>query len=410
MAKERATLIVDILEENYEELEFLWGQRRTALRNPFYSLRAFLDLEERIEAHVQGLLVAEHQLVPLLQDKLGGDDANMVFAAAYPLLRLNQDEAALLVWGPFEKAEGPKRLGLSEALIHGATDALLPRLQQALAGAAPLAVAAAEVLAFKSPGALRASQIDPLVKHDEPAIRAAAWRVIARGKTVRPRDAYQAGLNDPDAQVQAEALWAAAWNAQAWILDGCRKSALKPEKKSWPSLQLLAIVGQPFDAGLIERAGRVADLGPRRFQLLGAFGHPDLVELLLAGLESKDPLTAVAAGQAFSKITGQDVESNQRVTVPPPDGKEPDEFEKEFLDEVKLPDVERARAHWKKTEAQFRQGTRWSRGLNLSKGVTPEILMQLDLESRFEACLRGKFEGSWQGGLSDLEAFPHKRS
>jgi hypothetical protein len=39
MSHQGTTLILDILEEHYEELEFLWGQRRAALRAPSYGNR-----------------------------------------------------------------------------------------------------------------------------------------------------------------------------------------------------------------------------------------------------------------------------------------------------------------------------------------------------------------------------------
>jgi hypothetical protein len=96
------------------------------------------------------------------------------------------------------------------------------------------------------------------------------------------------------------------------------------------------------------------------------------------------------------------------VQVLPEDGDEPDEFEREFLDEVVLPSAELARAHWKKLQAPFSKGTRWCRGFDLSRGTTKDILTQLDRESRWEACLRGKFEGTWHGSLIDLEAIPQK--
>src|SRR5437879_3769442 len=50
------TYIPDILEEHLEELGFLWGLRRTALRSPLYSPRAFTYLEERIVGHLDGIL------------------------------------------------------------------------------------------------------------------------------------------------------------------------------------------------------------------------------------------------------------------------------------------------------------------------------------------------------------------
>ena len=117
----------------------------------------------------------------------------------------------------------------------------------------------------------------------------------------------------------------------------------------------------------------------------------------------------MAAGAAFTKITGCDIELDKRIQLPPEDGHEPDEFEKEFLDEAKLPDVQRARDHWQKVKDRFAKGTRWCRGFRSSQGAKSEILDQLDMESRWEGYLRAKFEGTWQGTPTDLERFPQPR-
>src|SRR5262249_22305035 len=126
------------------------------------------------------------------------------------------------------------------------------------------------------------------------------------------------------------------------------------------------------------------------------------------GIESDDPRTALGAGAAFTKITGADIASDRRVQLPPEDGHEPDEFEKEFLDDVFLPSPELARAHWQKVQPRFGKGTRWCRGLDLSKGGAPDLWNRLDLESRWEAHLGARFEGRWPGSPADLERFPQQ--
>ena len=52
----------DLVEEHFEELAFLWGQRRGALRSPRFMPRDLDRLEKRIEAHLQGLLIAGDEL------------------------------------------------------------------------------------------------------------------------------------------------------------------------------------------------------------------------------------------------------------------------------------------------------------------------------------------------------------
>jgi hypothetical protein len=115
---------------------------------------------------------------------------------------------------------------------------------------------------------------------------------------------------------------------------------------------------------------------------------------------------AAAAGAAFTKITGCDVESSRRAVVLPANGREPDEFEREFLEEVKLPDVDRAQAHWAKVKGDFTKGSRYGRGLDLSAGATDDQLGQLDLESRWEALLRARFERGGAGSPSSYARYP----
>jgi hypothetical protein len=63
----KLTFIPDILEEHYEELQYLWGHRQVALRSPRHVLRHLTEFEERMEAHVQGLLIAVEAMVPLVE-------------------------------------------------------------------------------------------------------------------------------------------------------------------------------------------------------------------------------------------------------------------------------------------------------------------------------------------------------
>lgn len=416
MAANKLKVIPDILEEHFEELAFLWGQRQEALYSPEYTLPELLELEERIEAHVQGLLVGAENTIPFVEDGLSQDEPLEVFAAAYTLLRLNIDSAARQVMDVFMQAEGPQLDGIREALCHGPIDMVMARLHEAVtSAAAPIAAAAAEALAFHG-------KLDPAIprlvefSQDKDAqVRRAAWRLIMLISTpelLSPDVSAQlsdAAMHDEDPGVRAEALQAAAWTLQPWLLEHCRTLCDQPHPDNADAILLLAILGKPFDLERILGVARAAELGPLRYRVLGTFGHPGVVETLLEAMQSKDPLTAAAAGAAFTKITGADIESDQMVQVPPEDGSEPDEFEQEFLDEVTLPDPASARAHWEQVKAEFSSGTRWCHGLNLGRDTAHEFPGLLDMESRRQACLRGKFEATWHGSLIDFEVFPQER-
>ena len=182
---------------------------------------------------------------------------------------------------------------------------------------------------------------------------------------------YVAALKDTDAAVRRAALHAAAWSGERWLLEYCRSVAGDPRVEHWDALHLLAILGEPSDLERIIRIGRTVALGSRRFEVYSSFGHPRVVRDLLVELESKDANTAVAAGVAFTKITGADIDSEERVELQPEDGSEPDEFEKEFLDEAFLPDPQLAKKHWSKVKDDFAEGTRWTIEISSARHTRP---------------------------------------
>ncbi|MEZ6117694.1 MAG: hypothetical protein R3C28_14140 [Pirellulaceae bacterium] len=81
------------IEEHFEELQMLWELRRSAAADPDYDLSGLVELDERIEAHVDGLVLSEQYCRAFLLENLGGSESN-AFAAAYVLLRLRDDQCA----------------------------------------------------------------------------------------------------------------------------------------------------------------------------------------------------------------------------------------------------------------------------------------------------------------------------
>src|SRR4051812_49439973 len=100
-------------------------------------------LEERIEAHVQGLLVLGEDLAGFVAAALASSDDMATFAAAYALLRLGTADALERVRNALLEAEGERLEGIREALAHGPSQPLIPLLQSLFVSAPPpLAVAA----------------------------------------------------------------------------------------------------------------------------------------------------------------------------------------------------------------------------------------------------------------------------
>ena len=133
------------------------------------------DLQERIEAHLQGLLVAGDELATMLDGFLHGDQRDEVFAAAWALLRSEQPDAARKVLEAFAAARGPVLDGFADALATAPATHTAPTLQAALAHGSPAhAAAAALALGCHRQLDARSPRLAGLLLDASPAVAAAA--------------------------------------------------------------------------------------------------------------------------------------------------------------------------------------------------------------------------------------------
>lgn len=395
MPPRRQHHIPELLEIHADELAYLWGQRRAALQDTRYTLASFLELNERVEAHVAGLLTVPSALPGLLGKRLTeATDRDDAFAAAHGLLRLANPALSAKVVELFAAAEGPVLLGLRDALAFAPLGATEPTLQALLAGGDPLrAVAAANVLAQHDHLQPQDAHFTRLLLDDNPAVVEQAWRVLTRldarlatqpeGAPPRP---YKPALLRKEAAVHAAVLGAAVWTAQPWARRGLR---LEVEKGDASALGWLAAVGDAADWALMQPA--LAALPPlQRAPLLARFGHPAALPLLNDGMRSTDATLAAASAEAFTRITGHDVRG-ARVT--PPVREDADEFEREMAPSVWLPDLVQVDAFLKDHGPRLAQGERWNRGQPLAVDAAPGVLANVDLPARWDACARAALAG-----------------
>lgn len=215
---------------------------------------------------------------------------------------------------------------------------------------------------------------------------------------------FQQGVRDEDPAVRRAALEAAAWSGEPWLLDFCRQCAMAPTIGQKDTLSIFAVLALPNDLDLILKLGRCLELETLRFDLLASFGHPSVVPSILDAIQGDDPNAAVAAGHAFTRITGVDIASTQRVVLDPEQANE-DEYEREFADDGFLPDSNKASTTWQKLSQQFNAATNVRQGIDTSHFPPQEVLDRLDRKSRWELCLRGRYDGTWTGNPFELERF-----
>jgi hypothetical protein len=170
----------EVYARHLEEFHSLWFQRKELLNSDEMTARDLAAWDDRMAAHLDALISAGGEAIPLLAPHLAGDDSAAVFAAAYVLLVLMDAGAADCVMKALAEAQGGQLAGLSEALRHGPVELAASRLQEAVASAPPpIAAAAAEALAFHERLDPQNRRLAEFFDHEDPQVRQCAWRIVA---------------------------------------------------------------------------------------------------------------------------------------------------------------------------------------------------------------------------------------
>ncbi len=403
------TFLPDLLEEHLEEIRFLWPVRDRGLRSPTMTLRNLRGFEDRIEGHAEGATVPGEDAFSFIDPVLEADDPHAVFAATFVLLRFGTEAATARVRNALGGANGKRLAGIGRAMQMGRAGGMLDDLGKVFRGDdLPRVAAAAEALCYHVRWKGSHDRLLELLSTDDPSIKCAGWRVVANlGIPVEPKQ-YAAAVRDDDVGVREAALHAAAWTGVSGALSIGRAAAAAPSKDNAAAHRILATLAEPADLASIQRLVETPALGPDRFALAASFGHPALAPLLLDALSSSDKRSAVAAAEAFTRLTGADLGPGEQITLPPADGSEPDDFEKEFLDTGTLPDPAKARAHWDRVGPSLAGLTRIAHGRDIATSIPADAYSWLDMQSRYEWWMRARFRGTWSGTPMQLEVFPQR--
>jgi uncharacterized protein (TIGR02270 family) len=400
----KLSYIPEILEEHYEELQFLWAVRRRALRSPDFTLRELAKFEERIAAHLQGMLVVGERMRDLVEPGLSESDPNIAFAAAFALLHVGQASTTQLVLDRFATAEGPALEGLREALCHAAPANAFPALEWFSKNAAPpIAAAALEALTWGASKPPRPEVVRPFLGAEKPGARCAAWRILAALGSPADAKEYCAAMRVDDPLVRTEAAWAAVWACVPGILVLARRFAETVDPAHLELYRVLAVMGNRDDLQRVVTLVGDEKLGPlaARFELLGLFGHPGHVDYLIEQMRNADPEIAVAAGNAFTRMLGADVSSSERGKVPPKEPTGDAEVDDEFAEDVLLPDPAVALSTWSAVRDRLAHADKICGGQDISRGASVQQLAAFDLAARWHMAARNRYYGV--GGPSPLD-------
>jgi uncharacterized protein (TIGR02270 family) len=384
--------IEDMVIRHAEEAAFLWLLRDGASSAPHYKLNHLTSLDNRVEAHIDGLRVAGEAGWELCVEQLAHEEAGEVFAAAVLALESREQARIDLVIDTAMRVPEAAR-GLLSALgwvekehLHGTVKAFLDSDDPFRRRLGLTACALHRV----DPGArLNAALADP-----DPLLRARALKAAGELGRADLRETLQERLEDSEEVCR---FWA-AWSA---VLVGARGRALR-------MLQTAALAPSPWQFRAINLAGRGLDpaaahpwlkvlagdgaMGRALITAVGVIGDPYYVPWLMKQMETVE--VARVAGEAFSMITGVDLayedlegEWPEGFEAGPTENPEDEDVAMDPDEDLPWPAPELIARWWAANGGRFPAGRRFLCGQTISEAHCQEVLRSGYQRQRIAAAL-----------------------
>lgn len=387
----------DLVEAQFENLEFLWSQWAEGRRSANWTFSDLARHEARISAHVDALVLAlrEDAADDVLSTALQAGDPTTDLVAAQVLATHGQPCDALdKLWSRIDDGELVVGSGLLEGLSLASPGPWLDRLAQRCN---PGDLASTLVVAYLGArhGRLIGSTRDISAgrSHDDAGIRRLALETgamwlsagLADASVASPSQWELARILDESPAEQRRELYEAACVAR---VEGLADFARARVDSDPAALECFAWVAEPDELATMTEYLAREDLGLARFGAAAMFGHPSLVDPLIAHMQSDVLEIAVAAGEALERMLGAGVWSDERVDLAA--SEDPDDE----AEQVFAPDIQRARMVWEQCRSRGLAGVeRLAAGVDATALTPEQCTSQLSLGDLRLAGLRVQYRG-----------------
>ncbi len=367
--------IAHIISQHAEEAAALWLRRRAATKAPHYTLGNLAKLDNRLEAHLDGLRIAGEEGWEACVEQLAANGPGEIFAAAVlafesgdqqrieQVLKVGTAKSGLkaglisaLGWLPAERAEGYAR-GLVAAESAASRQVGL----------------AAFAIHRRNPGDF----VRAALRDQNPALKARALRAVGELGGADFVQEANGAVSSEHSEVHFWAAWATALlTGSAGGLSSLQYLTENSATRQAEAVQMVARRSPPSEAKAWQK--RLAQR-PRLLRLaisaVGHFGDPEAIPWLIERMKVL-PLARLA-GEAFTFITGVDLAYQDLERKPPEDfnagpTEDPKDENVEMDPDDNLPWPESALVEkwWGKNRNQFQNGARYL----LGKPLTPDWL------------------------------------
>lgn len=366
--------ILEIVEQHAEEAAFLWLLRNEATHAPDYDLDDLAELDERVDAHLDGLRVAGRVGWDVCREALAWREPGEVFAAAHVALQNGTKRRVTQVLDVATE---------SVELARGFVSALgwfpYPDVQSCVESLAASRDAIARRIGIAGAAVHRrdlGGRLDRAVAKDQPTVRPRALKAAAElGRhDLLPHCREGTGGQTPDAGYWS--AWSAALLGDPTATMTLWQIAANGGSHAEPACELAVRSSGRADG--LEWQQKLATIpGRARIAIAAArgLGDPGLAPWLIDAMSVTE--LARPAGEAFTFITGVDLESAKLSRrhpdgfhTGPTDDPNDDDVAMDPDEDLAWPEPEAIGRWWSAHRGRFVSGERYLMG----KPIRPDAL------------------------------------
>jgi uncharacterized protein (TIGR02270 family) len=374
--------LMRLYEEYLQEASFLYEQRLTLFRNPEITWRKIGEFEERLEAHIDGLVVGDKLAIDVCKRPVTEGDFGELFAAVCVFCRQEQRDLVLAIFEQLDPDDVEKATAVADALKYELPDAWIRDFLTLLeVGDPKLAPILARAFGYRR--VLCGPQLLTSMKRcPASALPEMVWALGRIGYEPAGGTLLDL-LKSEEEPVRAAAALSLARMGERRALEYCGEQAFSSH---WPVLPL-GLAGDRRSLSLLTQMAE-RNAGGDCLTALGLLGDPTSVPLFISRLEQ--PEAAPSAAIALHCITGAGIYE----TVFIPDEVDEDELfdsEREQLKQGKPLDRGDGRPFgssvtrlsqnpqdwkgwWQANSGRFTPGVRFRNGVPFSPAALVEML------------------------------------
>jgi uncharacterized protein (TIGR02270 family) len=372
--------IDSVIAVHAEEVASLFETRAALIRLPHIDPHGLGRLDDRVLAHLDGLAVAGAAAQPLLEAELESPSRGAVFALAVPAIESGRPEALERIWLLAEDAPAVVD-GLTTAFgwvkgrqLQGLVRDLLrhPDPARRAAGLAACAMHRTD----PGPGS------GPWLEDPAPAVRSRALRAVGELGLVDLTPRCLKAMGDDDGECRFWAAWSGVLLGNRGVaLDTLRRSALEADVSHRERAFRLAMQAMDAKSAHTTLKALASDSAQLRWLIHGSgiAGDPVYASWLIGHMSK--PETARAAGEAFTLVTGADLDALQ-LWRPQPEDFESGPTEDSDDTNVELdadeglmwPDPAKVEQWWAANAGRFQKGQRFFMGAPVTRAHCLDVL------------------------------------